>query len=206
MLSKIKLGVLVSGGGSNLQAIIDACQSGVLRNRAEVSLVISSNPNAFALERASRHEIDGLSIKIKCFPSPADHSKEMISHLQRRNVGIVCLAGYTLKLDSSFIEAYRGRIINIHPALLPKFGGKGMYGIHVHEAVIAAHESESGATVHFVDEEYDHGEIVEQRKAPVSPLDTPETLAKRVLEIEHEIYPMAIAKIIDRIASQPEAK
>jgi phosphoribosylglycinamide formyltransferase-1 len=110
------------------------------------------------------------------------------------------------KLDDSFIEAFRGKIINIHPALLPKFGGRGMYGHFVHEAVVAAGEKESGATVHFVDEEYDHGAIILQEKVTVLPSDKPEDLAKRVLAIEHKIYPMAIAQVIDKVINSVEAK
>ena len=188
MLSKVKLGVLVSGGGSNLQAIIDACENGVLRGKAEVAVVISSRPDAFALQRASRHGIDTLA-------APGN-TAEMISCLRSHNVGLVCLAGYMRKLEDLFIEAFRGRIINIHPALLPKFGGKGMYGHFVHESVLAAGEKEAGATVHYVDEEYDHGEIILQKKVPVLKDDTPERLAKRVLAVEHEIYSQAIEKIL----------
>ncbi len=187
-MSKVKLGVLVSGGGSNLQAIIDACESGILRDKAEVSIVISSRPDAFALQRAFRHGIQGFVA--------GKNSNEMIARLRGLNIGLICLAGYMRKLDDSFIEAFRGKIINIHPALLPKFGGKGMYGHFVHEAVVAAGEKESGATVHWVDEEYDHGTAILQKRVPVLPDDTPETLAKRVLSVEHEIYPQAIERIL----------
>jgi phosphoribosylglycinamide formyltransferase-1 len=120
----------------------------------------------------------------------------MIIELRHRNVELVCLAGYMRKLEKSFIDAFRGRIINIHPALLPKFGGEGMYGHFVHEAVINAHETESGATVHWVNEEYDSGAAIIQQKVPVLADDTPEELAKRVLKVEHKIYPEAILKII----------
>jgi phosphoribosylglycinamide formyltransferase-1 len=196
MLSKVKLGVLVSGGGSNLQAIIDACENGILSGKAEVSLVVSSSSGAFALQRAARHGIEGIVLK---------NSSEMIERL-KTVASLVCLAGYMRKLDDSFIEAFRGKIINIHPALLPKFGGRGMYGHFVHEAVVAAGEKESGATVHFVDEEYDHGAIILQEKVTVLPSDKPEDLAKRVLAIEHKIYPMAIAQVIDKVINSVEAK
>ena len=120
--------------------------------------------------------------------------------LKKHQIDLICLAGYLTKVPDKVVRAYRGRIINIHPALLPKFGGKGFYGENVHEAVLAAKEKESGATVHYVDEEYDHGSIILQQKVPVLPADTPETLAQRVHQVEYEIYPQAIKLVLEKLA------
>jgi phosphoribosylglycinamide formyltransferase-1 len=192
----VRLGVLVSGGGTNLQAIIDACEKGILKGLAEVVLVISNRADAYGLERAKKHRVDALCLERKDYADGPAYSKALADALAARGVDLVCLAGFLLKLEPNFVQAFKGRILNIHPALLPKFGGKGMYGHHVHEAVVAAKELESGATVHFVDEEYDHGMTIVQRKVPVLPGDTGETLAERVLQIEHSIYPEAIRKVI----------
>lgn len=194
--TKVKLGVLISGGGSNLQAIIDACASGILKDIAEVVVVISNKADAYGLQRARQHEIPAVFVDRKKFADGAAYSEQLIKELQIYNVELVCLAGFLLKLEPNFVQAFRGKILNIHPALLPKFGGKGMYGHHVHEAVVIAGEKESGATVHHVDDEYDHGTVVIQRSVPVMPGDTPDALAKRVLEVEHQIYPEAIRTVI----------
>jgi phosphoribosylglycinamide formyltransferase 1 len=191
-----KIGALVSGGGTNLQAIIDACESGYLPD-TRVVVVISNKQDAYALERAKKHKIDGVFLDRKAYSSPAEYSSAILKELEKRDVNLVCLAGYLLKLDPDIIRRYKGRIMNIHPALLPKFGGPGMYGHHVHEAVIKAGEKESGCTVHFVDEVYDNGEIILQSKVPVLKTDTPETLAKRILEKEHKTYIEAIKLYIE---------
>ncbi|OGS18658.1 MAG: phosphoribosylglycinamide formyltransferase [Elusimicrobia bacterium RIFOXYA2_FULL_50_26] len=188
----LQIGVLASGSGSNLQAIIDSCDSGVLRGKARVCVVLSNRRDAFALERARKHSIDAIYIDT----ASCCCDKLMLSELQKRNTGLVCLAGYMQKISPVIVAAFPERIINIHPALLPLFGGKGMYGHHVHEAVLSANEKESGATVHFVDDEYDHGSIILQRRVPVLAGDTCKTLAARVLEVEHRLYPEAIAAII----------
>ncbi|MHB9155160.1 MAG: phosphoribosylglycinamide formyltransferase [Endomicrobiales bacterium] len=198
-MTTCKIGVLVSGGGSNLQAIIDACEAGVLKGLAEVAVVISNRSDAFALERAKKHGIPGFFIDRKQFKDGAAYCEKLVEVLKERRAGLVCLAGFLLKLEPNFIRAFKGRIINIHPALLPKFGGKGMYGHHVHEAVVAAKEQESGATVHWVDEEFDHGEMIIQAKVTVPATDTPDALARRVLEVEHRIYPEAIRKVIKTV-------
>ena len=119
----------------------------------------------------------------------------ILEAMQRHGVEVICLAGYMKKLGAEVLTAYEGRILNIHPALLPKFGGQGMYGMRVHEAVLAAGEQESGATVHLVDEEYDHGRVLAQEKVPVKAEDTPETLQKRVLAVEHRLYAATLARI-----------
>ncbi len=177
----IQIGVLVSGGGSNLQAILDATQAGVLKNLARVALVVSNKKEAFALERAQKAGAESLFLDPKSFAARQDFFQQIIDEFRKRKVDVVCLAGFLLKLEPNIIAAYRGRILNIHPALLPKYGGKGMYGHYVHEAVIRACEKESGCTVHLVDEEFDHGPALGQRKVPVLPDDTPETLAARWL-------------------------
>ncbi|OGR84050.1 MAG: phosphoribosylglycinamide formyltransferase [Elusimicrobia bacterium RIFCSPHIGHO2_01_FULL_64_10] len=192
---KIPIGVLISGGGSNLQAIIDAARAPLLE-RARVAVVISNKAGAYGLERARKAGIDALALDPKDFPSRTDYFSRIISELEDRRVRVVCLAGFLLKLEPNIVARYSGRILNIHPALLPKFGGKGMYGHFVHEAVLRAGEKESGCTVHVVDAEFDHGPVLLQRKVPVLPGDTPETLAERVLKEEHACYPEAIALLL----------
>lgn len=199
---KIRLAVLASGGGSNLQSILDACRPPVgeagtpLLNMAEVAVVISNKPGAFALERAKKAGVETLPLDPKGFPDRAAFYQKIIAELQARKIDLVLLAGYMLKLEPNIVRSFRGRILNIHPALLPKFGGKGMYGDHVHEAVLKSGEKESGATVHIVDEEFDHGPVILQRKVPVLPGDTVRVLAERVLKQEHKLYPEAAAVYI----------
>jgi len=196
IVAKVKIGVLVSGGGTNLQAIIDACESGILKGLAEIVVVISSRPDAYALERAQKHGIHSKPITRRNFDNDASFCAAIAEELKAHSVDLVCLAGFVHMISPEFISRFQGKILNIHPALLPKYGGKGMYGHHVHNAVIKAREKESGATVHWVDEHYDHGDIIIQKKVPVLPDDNCESLAKRVLEAEHKIYPQAILKVI----------
>lgn len=195
MVKRLKLGVLASGGGSNLQSIIDSSENGSLS--ADVVLVISNNSCAGALERARRHGIDALHISSVTEGSAETADTRIVDEMRARSVDLVILAGYMKKIGSSLLETYAGRILNIHPALLPKFGGKGMYGMRVHEAVVAAGETESGPTVHLVDDKYDHGTILGQMKVPVLPEDTPETLQRRVLEQEHALFPAVIQTIAE---------
>jgi len=180
---------MVSGGGTNFQAVIDAVESGKIPN-AKIVQVISSSEKAFALERAKKHGIPGFVLSHK-------EPEKIVEQLDKEGTDLIVLAGYMKVLDSSIVKAYSGRIINIHPSLIPKFCGKGFYGIKVHEAVIAAGEKESGATVHFVDEGIDTGEIIFQEKVKVLPGDSPDDLAARVLEIEHKILVNAICKIAE---------
>lgn len=191
-----KLGVIISGGGSNLQAIIDATESGILKGSARVSIVISNKADAYGLVRARKHGIKAVHIDPKKYADNKEFCRKMLGELKENGVELVCLAGFMRMVDPCLVKEYKGRMLNIHPALLPKFGGKGMYGHHVHEAVIRARETESGATVHFVDEQYDNGPVILQHKVPVFNGDKPETLAARVLEAEHRIYPQAILKVI----------
>jgi phosphoribosylglycinamide formyltransferase-1 len=189
----LRLGVLASGGGTNLQAIIDACEQGGIP--ARVVIVISNNSRAGALERARRHGIPTRHLSNYHFQDDAELDAALAGALRDCSVDLVLFAGYMKRRGSAFLEAFPGRILNIHPALLPKFGGRGMYGMHVHRAVLEAGETISGVTVHVVDEHYDHGPILAQEEVPVLPGDTPETLAARVLEVEHRIYPDVIRRI-----------
>jgi phosphoribosylglycinamide formyltransferase-1 len=190
----LKLAVFVSGGGTNLQSLIDACHDGTLK--AEIKAVISNNSGAFGLERARKAGIETFHISKVKYPDDNLYLKAINEVLDSHKIDLIVLAGYMKMLPSDIVKKYHGRIINIHPALLPKFGGKGMYGANVHKAVIEAGEKFSGATVHIVDEHYDHGPILIQRRVPVLKDDTPETLAARVLEIEHRILPLAVALYI----------
>lgn len=192
-MKRLRLGVLASGGGSNLQSIIDRSLDGSLQ--ADVIVVISNNSGAGALKRAVNHGIDALHISAVTEGSAEAVDRKITEEMKSRNVDLVVLAGYMKKIGNVLLGAYEGRMVNIHPALLPKFGGEGMYGMNVHKAVIAAGEKESGPTVHLVDSQYDHGRILAQIKVPVLPDDTPETLQKRVLEKEHIIYPETIQKL-----------
>lgn len=194
----INIGVLISGGGSNLQAVIDACEYGVLKGLARVVVVVSNKTDAFGLERAKMHDIPSKFIDPRGFADNASYCAKITEEMKKRNVELVCLAGFMRMVDPGLITAFRGKVINIHPALLPNYGGKGMYGHFVHEAVIKAGEKESGATVHWVNEVYDSGPVILQKKVPVMTDDTPAALAKRVLEVEHLIYPEAIRMLVDR--------
>jgi phosphoribosylglycinamide formyltransferase-1 len=186
----LRLAVLASGGGTNLQAIIDATEGGEIE--AQVVLVISNNSDAGALERARAHGIPDLHLSRHQFASQEAFDARLLKALAECEADLVVLAGYMKLLSPSVVMARRNRILNIHPALLPCFGGKGMYGIRVHQAVIESGAKFSGVTVHVVDEKYDHGPIVAQRVVPVLDDDTPESLAGRVLAEEHRIYPYVI--------------
>ncbi|MBN1676666.1 MAG: phosphoribosylglycinamide formyltransferase [Kiritimatiellae bacterium] len=190
----MNLGFLASHNGSNMQSIIDACKAGTLQ--AVPALVISNNSKSGALERARKESIPCAHISGATHGSAEGEDEAILDALQAHNVDVVVLAGYMKKLGPKTLAHYAGAILNIHPALLPKFGGEGMYGIRVHQAVLAAGEKESGPTVHVVDAEYDKGPILAQRRVPVLPDDTPETLAARVLEQEHRIYPETLQRIV----------
>lgn len=186
-----RLAVFASGEGTNLQALIDATRS--LRIRGEIALVVSSQPEAGALRRAQRAGLETLVCSPKDFASPEEFNAHLAHACKSRDVDLICLAGFMILLKKPLLDAFPGRIMNIHPALLPSFGGKGMYGRHVHEAVLQAGAKVSGCTVHFVDEHYDHGRIISQSAVPVLAGDTPETLAARVRAQEHWLYPRAAA-------------
>lgn len=191
---RANIAVFISGSGSNLQALIDNSKSGKLSG--DIVLVISNKSKAFGLKRAQDAQIDTFVFKKKNYNSESEASEDLLKKLTERNIDYIATAGYLQLLPVNVVQEYKNRIVNIHPALLPKFGGKGMYGEHVHEAVLEAGETESGPTVHLVDEIYDNGQILEQIKIPVSGNDTPETLAERVLEQEHILFSLALDKLI----------
>ncbi len=180
-----------SGRGSNFQAILTAIQQGTIPD-ARICLAVSNNSGAGLLEIARANGIPVAHLSRKNFEGEPEFEEALLDTLQRHGTNFIALAGYMKQVPARVIAAYRDRIVNIHPALLPRFGGKGMYGIHVHEAVIAAGERVSGATVHLVDEDYDRGPIVLQRTVSVAADETPESLAAKVLTIEHTIYPEAL--------------
>jgi phosphoribosylglycinamide formyltransferase 1 len=194
----IRISVLVSGGGSNLQALIDAEQAGLLGN-GKIVQVISGRADAYALTRAAANGIPSIVIDKIRFPKDHDRNDAILSALQSAATDLVVLAGYMNVLAPNVVNCFRNRIVNVHPALIPKHCGKGMYGKHVHKAVLAAEEKESGATVHLVDEGVDTGRILIQERIPVLPGDTAETLAARVLEIEHKILPAAVGQLVAEI-------
>ena len=192
----MKIAVFVSGGGTNLQAIIDKIASGEIRN-VEISEVIASNDSAFAIERAKKAGIPSKVISKKVLGEEA-YDEATLSELNGLGVELVVLAGFLSMLGPKTVKAYANRIINIHPALIPAFCGKGMYGIRPHEAVLAKGVKISGATVHFVNEHYDEGPIILQKAVDVLPDDTPETLQKRIMkECEQVILPEAINLIAE---------
>lgn len=191
----IRISVLVSGNGSNLQALIDAIESGEIEN-AKIVQVISSNASAYAIERAENHDIPVNIITKHDYADIRDRMDAILEMLNCEATDLVVLAGYMSILPKKVIDAYEERIINVHPALLPKYGGKECYGIKVHEKVIAAGETESGATVHYVDEGIDTGRIIIQGIVPVKTSDTPEILKERVLVKEHQILPEAVRMVM----------
>ncbi len=190
----LRVAVFASGGGSNFQSLVDhAAES----PNVEVSLCISNKKDAGVLARAADAGIPTLVLSPSDFSDPNDYIRELLQHLVAHDVNMIALAGYLKMIPTEVIGAYRNRILNIHPSLLPSFGGKGMYGKRVHEAVIKSGTQWSGATVHVVDEEYDTGPIVIQEPVPVDQNDTPESLAARVLKVEHRLYPRALQLFAD---------
>jgi len=190
----LNIAVFGSGAGSNFQAILAAVQQGDIPG-ARISLVLSNNSGAGILGIARASGLPAVHLSQKQYPDERSFARAVLSTLEAHGVNFVVLAGYMKRVPQDVVAAYRGRMVNIHPALLPRHGGEGMYGMRVHEAVLRAGENVSGATVHFVDEEYDHGAVVLQRTVPVLAGDTPATLAARVLETEHAIYPEALRMI-----------
>lgn len=190
---KLNLAVFISGSGSNLQSIIDACQDESFP--AQIQIVISNNPDAFGLERAQKAGIETAIINHNDYQSRESFEADIQKALSAYTIDLICLAGFMRILTPSFIEQWPDKIINTHPSLLPKFGGEGMFGHRVHEAVIKAGENESGSTIHFVIPEVDKGKIVLQKRVPVEKEDSADSLAKRILEQEHIAYPEAIRQI-----------
>lgn len=200
-MRKVNISVLVSGGGTNFQAVIDAIERGDIPC-GQIVQVISSTSKAYSLERAKNHGIKAKVIGKENYPDMSDRTDAILAALKEEETDMIVLAGYMSVLDARLIGAYRDRIINIHPSLIPKYCGKGFYGHHVHEAVLAGGETESGATVHFVDEGVDTGKIILQRSVPVEPGDTPDTLAARVLKVEHTILPLAVKQLTEQLARE----
>lgn len=186
-----KLAIFASGKGSNAEKII---QNFVNHNDIHISLIVSNKANAGVLDIANRFGIETLLLDKKKFME----SNEYVQYFKNQGITHIVLAGFLLKVPDNLIQAYNNKIVNIHPALLPAYGGKGMYGEHVHQAVIQAGEKESGITIHLVDEEYDHGKTLFQAKVNVDPSDTPASLAEKVHQLEHEHYPAVIEKWVLR--------
>ena len=186
----MRLAVFASGSGTNVQAILNAIDAGTLP--AEVVCCVSNTSDAGALKRAEAHDVPTEVIVPTSFDAPASFGHALLECLDAHDTTFVALAGYMQKIPPNVVDAYRGAMTNIHPALLPAFGGQGMYGMNVHQAVLDYGVHWSGATVHLVDEEYDHGPVVLQEPVPVYADDTPETLADRVRDVEHRIYPEAL--------------
>lgn len=188
----LRIGVMVSGGGTNLQAILDRIEDGTLKNCTVVT-VVSSNPKAYAIERAKRKDIPVAIISRKDFDSEEEYNQALIGHMKKYRVELVVLAGFLSRLGESFIQEYKNAIINIHPSLIPSFCGKGFYGIIPHQKALEYGVKITGATVHFVEPEYDSGPIILQKAVEVLPDDTPEILQRRVMEqAEWKILPEAI--------------
>ncbi len=188
----LRLAVLVSGGGTNLQALIDASEQGGIKN-AQFAVVISNKKDAYALERAARHGIKSLCISPKDFKNREAFHQALVDALDAERIDLVVLAGYLVILPKILIQKYRDRIINIHPSLIPSFCGAGYYGLKVHESVLARGVKVTGATVHFVDEGTDTGPILLQKAVDVKPDDTPEILQRRVMEeAEWKLLPQAV--------------
>ena len=189
----MKIAVFVSGGGTNLQAIIDQIKDGRLKN-VEISIVIASNDSAYALQRAADNNIPSAVMSVKSFVSREEWDDAVIEKLRESGAELIVLAGYLSLLGPKTVKAFSNRIINIHPALIPSFCGKGMYGIKPHEAALARGVKVSGATVHLVNENYDEGPILLQKCVDILPDDTPEVLQKRIMkECEQVILPKAIS-------------
>lgn len=195
-MSLINIGVLISGSGTNLQTLIDNTKSGYIKGK--IKLVISNRKDAYGLKRAERAGIETLYLNPKAFNSSEEYNREIIKELNKRNVELVVLAGYLKVLSKDFVEEYKGRIINIHPSLIPSFCGKGYYGERVHKEVLEYGVKVTGATVHFVDEGTDTGPIILQEVVEVREDDTVATLKERVLKVEHKLLPEAVKLYCDR--------
>ena len=189
----MKLGFLASHGGSNMQAIIDQCLSGAIE--AKPVILICNNPNAIAVERARDAQLTVEILNGRTHADKDQLDRQMEKSLLGAGVDLVVLAGYMKKIGPTTLSTFSNRILNIHPSLLPKFGGQGMFGIRVHEAVVAAGEPQSGATVHLIENGYDQGQIIRQAMLKVETSDTPAALQKRNLELGHILYPNTIAEI-----------
>ena len=202
MNRKANIAVLVSGGGTNLQALLDAEKKGVIQS-GEIRLVIASNPSAYALQRAANHGVDHFAVSKKECGSQEEFEKKIIELLEQYHIDFIILAGFLTVLSGDFTARYDHRIINIHPSLIPSFCGDGFYGLRVHEAALAKGVKVTGATVHYVNEIPDGGEIILQKAVNIRPDDTPETLQKRVMRLaEWKILPQAAELVSQRILNE----
>ena len=198
----VKIAVLVSGGGTNLQALIDAQESGIIKS-GKIELVIANNSGAYALERASKAGIKTATVLKKELGSAEAFEQKIKDLLSENGIEIIVLAGFMAILSENFTKDYPKRIINVHPALIPSFCGKGFYGLHVHEAALEYGVKVTGATVHFVNEIPDGGEIIMQKAVNIRENDTPETLQKRVMrQAEWKILPLSVEKVCAKIISE----
>ena len=188
---KIRIAVFASGSGSNAERFFEHFKHSSL---AKISLVCSNRSDAFVLERAQRHHIPTFTFTNK----QLQENEQVLQKLQNESIDFIVLAGFLRLIPAYLIEAYPNRIVNIHPALLPKWGGKGMWGHHVHEAVVKAKELESGITIHFVNGHYDKGDIIYQTSCPLLPEDSPEEVAAKVLKLEHEYYPKVVEQLLQK--------
>ena len=201
-MSKVRIAVLCSGGGTNFQAILSAQQAGMIPH-GEVVLLISDHKDAYVLTRAMRNGVESAVVDVHEVPDRREREERILGILREKEIGFVVFAGFMSILSERFTRAYEGRIINVHPSLIPSFCGKGYYGLHVHEAVLARGVKVTGATVHFVTEECDGGPIILQRAVEVKEGDTPESLQKRVMrEAEWVILPQAVETVCAHILSE----
>jgi len=206
MLKKARIAVLVSGGGTNLQALLDAEKAGALPH-GEIVLVVSSNPGAYALERAKNAGVEALTLSKKELGGPEAFEAALNNTLTERDVDLIILAGFMTILSPAFTARWPRRILNVHPALIPSFCGQGMYGLRVHRAALDYGVKVTGATVHFVNEIPDGGEILLQKAVEVLPGDTPETLQRRVMEqAEWQLLPRAAELVSEEIVKEKETK
>ena len=201
-MRKTKIAVLVSGGGTNLQALIDAEQSGIIKS-GEIALVVSNNEGAYALARAQNAGIETAVVSKKACGSAAAFEEKLLAVLAEHGIEMIVLAGFMVILSKRFTDAYPERILNVHPSLIPSFCGEGFYGLHVHEAALAYGVKVTGATVHFVNEVPDGGRIVMQRAVEIREGDTPEVLQRRVMEeAEWKILPLSVELVAKALAKQ----
>ena len=199
-MSKVRIAVLCSGGGTNFQAILSAQQAGMIEH-GEVVLLISDHKDAYVLTRAMRNGVESAVVDVHEVPDRREREERILGILREKEIGFIVFAGFMSILSERFTRAYEGRIINVHPSLIPSFCGKGYYGLHVHEAVLARGVKVTGATVHFVTEECDGGPIILQRAVEVKEGDTPESLQKRVMrEAEWVILPEAVELVCKQLS------
>lgn len=193
----INIVVFASGSGTNFQSIIDAAEDGQING--QIRGLITNKSGIKAIDRAQNHDIEHVVLTPSDFSDRQEYTKALLDQLKKWDTDLIALAGYMIKIPTEIIGKYEERIVNIHPSLLPKYGGKGFYGMNVHRAVLENEEVESGCTVHLVTEEYDAGPILDQTRVPVKDSDDATTLAKRILKEEHKLFPKVIAKLADQL-------